>query len=58
MFKIMKKVIDEHQNLYFVLVEEMEDDLALAQRIMDLRQGGEEYVAEKYEGGFSYILDI
>lgn len=39
------------------LVEEMQDDLALAQRLNELRQDGGEYRAEKRSGGFSSILE-
>jgi hypothetical protein len=40
------------------LVEEMTDDLALAQRISELRQDGSQYRAEKREAGFSSILEV
>jgi len=40
------------------LIEEMQDDLALAQRINELRQDGGEYRAEKRDGGFSSILEV
>lgn len=40
------------------LVEEMQDDLALAQRINELRQDGGEYRAEKRNGGFASVLEV
>lgn len=40
------------------LVEELQDDLALAQRINELRQDGGEYRAEKRSGGFSSVLEV
>jgi len=40
------------------LVEEMQDDLALAQRINELRQDGGEYRSEKRSGGFSSVLEV
>ena len=38
------------------LVEEMQDDLALAQRLSELRLDGSEYRAEKRDGGFAAVL--
>ena len=52
MIQIFKK-IDENN---FQLVEEMQDDLALAQRLIDLRKDGSEYRAEKKEGSTSTVL--
>jgi hypothetical protein len=40
------------------IVEEMEDDLALAQRLIELRQDGNIYRAEKRTGGFSSVLEV
>lgn len=40
------------------LVEELQDDLALAQRLNELRQDGGEYRAEKRDGCFSSILEV
>lgn len=40
------------------LVEEMQDDLALAQRLNELRQDGGEYRAEKRNGGLSSVLEV
>jgi len=40
------------------LIEEMEDDLVLADRLIQLRQDGNEYRAEKREGGFSSVLGV
>ncbi len=40
------------------MVEEMEDDLALAQRLIELRQDGNTYRAEKRTGGFSSVLEV
>lgn len=40
------------------MVEEMGDDLALAQRLAELRQDGNEYRAEKRDGGFASVLEI
>lgn len=54
MITIWKKADDEN----WQLVEEMEDDLALAQRMIDLRQDGNEYRAEKRDGAFSSILGV
>lgn len=39
------------------LVEELQDDLALAQRLSELRTDGEEHRAEKRDGGFATILE-
>jgi hypothetical protein len=39
------------------LVEELQDDLALAQRLSDLRSDGKEYRAEKRDGGFASVLE-
>ena len=39
------------------LVEEMQDDLALAQRLSELRLDGYEYRAEKRDGGFATVLE-
>ena len=39
------------------LIEEMEDDLALADRLIQLRQDGNEYRAEKRDGGFASVLE-
>ena len=38
-------------------VEEMEDDLALAARMIELRLDGKEYRAEKRDGGFATVLE-
>jgi len=54
MFSIWKKVSDES----WELVEEMQDDLALAQRLIDLRIDGNEYRAEKRNGGFATVLEV
>jgi hypothetical protein len=40
------------------LIEEMQDDLALAQRLIELRQDGNEYRAEKRDGGFATVLGV
>jgi len=40
------------------LVEAMEDDLALAQRLLDLRQDGKSYHAEKHDNGMTVALDV
>jgi hypothetical protein len=55
MYQIFKKVVDENE--YWTLVEEMQDDLVLAQRLLELRQDGNEYVAEKRDGCFSSVLE-
>lgn len=39
------------------LVEELQDDLALAQRLSELRLDGSEYRAEKRDGGFATVLE-
>lgn len=54
MIQIFKKV-DE---MNWQLIEEMQDDLALAQRLIDLRKDGSEYRSEKKEGSVSSILDL
>jgi hypothetical protein len=54
MFSIWKKV--SHDS--WEIVEEMEDDLALAQRLIELRQDGFEYRAEKRDGGFASVLEV
>lgn len=54
MISIWKKIDDEN----WEFVEEMEDDLALAQRMIDLRLDGEEYKAEKRDGGFASVLEV
>ena len=54
MFTIWKKISDES----WELIEELQDDLALAQRISDLRADGSEYRAEKVDGSFSSILGV
>lgn len=53
MFSIWKKVSEES----WELVEEMQDDLALAQRLSDLRLDGSEYRAEKKDSFGSQILE-
>lgn len=40
------------------LIEEMEDDLILADRMIQLRQDGNEYRAEKRDGGFASVLEV
>ena len=40
------------------LVEAMEDDLALAQRLLELRKDGKIYHAEEHENGMTVLLDI
>jgi len=40
------------------LVEAMEDDLALAQRLLELRKDGKIYHAEKHENGMTVVLDV
>ena len=52
MIQIFKKTEDES----YQLIEEMQDDLALAQRLIDLRMDGSEYRAEKKEGSVSTVL--
>lgn len=39
------------------IVEELQDDLALIQRLIELRQDGNEYRAEKRVGGFATVLE-
>jgi hypothetical protein len=53
MFSIWKKVSDES----WELVEEMMDDLALAQRLSELRTDGSEYRAEKRDGSSASVLE-
>lgn len=45
------------ENDSWQLVEELQDDLTLAQRINELRQGGGEYRAEERHGGFASVLE-
>lgn len=52
MISIWKK-----DNENWILIEELEDDLALAGRLFELRQGLDEYRAEKREGTTSSILE-
>ena len=40
------------------LVEAMEDNLPLAQRLLELRKDGKIYHAEKHEKGMTVLLDI
>lgn len=54
MISLWKKDQDEN----WLLVEEMQDDLALAQRLIDLRKDGFEYRAEKKTENGSCILDL
>ena len=54
MFSIWKMINAET----WELVEEMQDDLALAQRLSELRLDGETYQAEKKDGGFSTVLEV
>jgi hypothetical protein len=42
----------------WTLIEELQDDLALAGRIQDLRKDGSIYRAEQKDGFLSKILDI
>lgn len=48
----------KHNGESWELVEEMQDDLALAQRLNELRQDGREYRAEKRNGGFASVLEV
>jgi hypothetical protein len=49
--------VKRNENLW-ELVEELQDDLALAQRIVDLRMDGSDYRAEKVTELSSTILDV
>ena len=40
------------------LIEEVEDELNLSNRINELRQDSEDYRAEKRDGGFSSVLEV
>ena len=42
----------------WALIEEMEDDLALAVRLLQLRQDGQTYRAEQRNGAMAKILDV
>lgn len=53
MIQIFKKIDD----MNYQLIEEMQDDLALAQRLIDLRMDGSEYRAEDKNELGSQILD-
>lgn len=53
MFTVWKQISPDS----WELVEEMSDDLALAQRLSELRADGEEYRAEKRDGGFATVLE-
>jgi hypothetical protein len=55
MIKIFKKVID--QNEYWTLIEELSDDLAIAQRMAELSQDGNEYRAEMSTIGGSEVME-
>jgi hypothetical protein len=48
------KLVDES----WQIIEELEDDLALAQRLEDLRNDGNQYRAEKRTGGFASVLEV
>jgi len=48
------KLIDES----WQIVEEMQNDLTLVQRLSELRQDGNEYRAEKRIGGFATVLEV
>ena len=52
-FQIFTKLNEES----WKLVEECEDDLVLADRLLQLRKDGKEYRAEKRDGFFATILD-
>lgn len=54
MFTIWKMISPEN----WELIEELQDDLALAQRLAELRQDGSTYQAEKKDGGFSTVLEV
>jgi hypothetical protein len=54
MFTIWKKVSDES----WEFVEEIQDYLAIPQRLIDLRLDGNEYRVEKKDGGFSTVLEV
>ena len=54
MISIWKKISEDS----WEIVEEMQDDIALAQRLNELRQDGEEYRAEKRNGGFASVLEV
>jgi hypothetical protein len=49
------KMIDE---ISWEFVEEITDESLLAQRLSDLRLDGNQYRAEKRDGGFSSILGV
>lgn len=57
MIKIFQRHEDEHGNISFVLVEELQDDAALAQRLAELRADGGEFHAEIKEGAFIRIME-
>lgn len=42
----------------WMLIDELSDDLALAQRMSELREDGGEYRAEKRDGGFATVLEV
>lgn len=54
MISIWKK-LDEQD---WILIEEMEDDLVLVDRMIQLRQDGNEYRAEKRDGSLSSVLEV
>lgn len=54
MFSIWKKVSMES----WELIEEMQDDLALAQRLSELRVDGYEYRAERRDGASASVLEV
>lgn len=53
-YQIFKKEPDDS----WFLIEEMEDDLVLADRMLQLRQDGSEYRAEQRNGHNAQILDV
>ena len=54
MFTVWKQISTDS----WELVEELSDDLALSERINELRADGGEYRAEKRDGGFATVLEV
>lgn len=54
----MKYQIFKSEDESWVLIEECMDDLALADRLITLRNDGEKYRAEKRDGNTAEILDV
>ena len=54
MISIWKKISEDS----WEIVEDIQDENILTQRLSDLRQDGNEYRAEKRNGGFASVLEV